>query len=149
MTSDTKHPIDLQATSLQSSTHPAPSQFVSQNASLPPLPLKPQTNSLFSDGRDEKHEIAPIILFRIHHAIALRRSLTTCARCFIEKKTRGRDTMIARYRRGSARGVSPIPRQKTPRNSEARFDVFGLECRSRVTGNERTNGTEELTDVSG
>jgi hypothetical protein len=50
----TKHPIDLQATSLQSSTHPAPSQFISQNAfslSLcPSLRLNITQNSLFSDG---------------------------------------------------------------------------------------------------
>jgi hypothetical protein len=100
----TKHPIDLQATSLQSSTDPAPSQFISQNAfslSLcPSLRLNITQNSLFSDGGagwDEKHEMAPIILcpnsiMQSPFAAALRDLGEIVSSR--KKKTRGRDTSV-------------------------------------------------------
>jgi hypothetical protein len=62
-------------------------------------------------------------------------------------KTRGRDTSVTE--RDQSGGFHPTLGTKTPRNSEARFDVFGLEYRSVIRDDrttERTNGTEELEE---
>jgi hypothetical protein len=146
----TKHPIDLQATSLQSSPtlpHPSSSRRTLSLSLCPSLRLNITKTLCFRTGG---HEIAPIILCPNPACnLPSPQPYGTWARLFHGKgkKTRGRDTMDSALQKGDQPGGFHRPSaEKTPWNSEARFDVFGLEYRS-VTRNdrttERTNGTEE------
>jgi hypothetical protein len=118
----TKHPIDLQATSLQSSPtlpHPSSShKTLSLSHFCPSLRLNVTKTLCFRTGGQvgmRNTRLRRSFSVRIQHAISLRRSLTGPGRdCFMEnEKKRGVEIRwIACYRKGISQGGFTDPRQK-------------------------------------